>query len=401
MKPDITLIFPQSPFLLDQAVFPPLGILYLSAYLKQHGVSVQCLDLGIGHTPDMAEADIIGISFTTPQRDEAFKLAKQFNMEGRKVIAGGPHATHMPQECLRRGFTHVACKYGENPLMKFMEQLLGRKLDFNLRPEIDDYPFPDRDALPIQQYHYLVDNEPATPIMTSRGCPYNCSFCGKIDNQFKMQSAERTVAEIEHIHETYGYKAFMIFDDVFVASKKRLEKIVELIGGKYKFRCFARSNLLDDRTCELLRQMGDVEVGIGIESGSTEILKRNMKGTTREQNTNAVKRLHDHGIRAKAFLIVGLPGERIDTLMETVDWIYEAEPDDLDISVFQPMPGSKIFANPEKWGIQFEYNGKPGWYKGTPGDYKPMARTEHLSGMEILQWRDELETEFKNPELLR
>jgi len=72
MKPDITLVFPSSPFLLNQIMFPPLGIMYLSAFLKQHGMAVQCLDMALGHTADMAEADIIGLSFTTPQRDEAF-----------------------------------------------------------------------------------------------------------------------------------------------------------------------------------------------------------------------------------------------------------------------------------------------------------------------------------------
>ena len=87
--------------------------------------------------------------------------------------------------------------------------------------------------------------------------------------------------------------------------------------------------------------------------------------------------------------------------METADWITEAGPDDIDLSVFQPMPGSQIFKDPEKWGIQFEYDGKPGWYKGKPGEYEPTARTEHLSGAEILEWRDLLEKEFKRPELLR
>jgi len=116
MKPDITLIFPSSPFLLDQAVFPPLGILYLSAYLKQYGLNVQCLDIGIGHTADMVKSDVVGISLTTPQRSEAFKLAKKFNHMGKQVIAGGPHATHQSQECLKHGFTHVVRGQGETCL---------------------------------------------------------------------------------------------------------------------------------------------------------------------------------------------------------------------------------------------------------------------------------------------
>jgi len=395
MKPDLTLIFPSSPFLLNAAVFPPLGIMYLSAYLKQQSLHVQCLDLGIGHTPDMAKSDTIGISITTPQREEAFELANRFQGEGKIVIAGGPHATHMSDECFRNGFDVVLQGRGELLLHRFLTDISHKPIP------IDDYPFPDRGALPIRNYHYEIDGIPATPIMTSRSCPFHCSFCAKIDNDFQMQSAERTIAEIEHIHEKYGYEAFMIFDDVFVSSKKRLRILANELNGRYKFRCFARSNLLDDETCALLSQLGVVEVGIGIESGSNDILSRNMKGTTRGQNTNSVKRLHVHNIRAKAFLIVGLPGESENTIMDTADWITEASPDDVDLSVFQPMPGSKIFADPEKWGIKFEYDGKPMWYKGKPGEYEPTSRTEHLSGTEIVMWRDMLEKEFKRPEMLK
>jgi len=401
MKPDITLIFPSSKFLLDQAVFPPLGILYLSAFLKRFGLNVQCLDMGLGHTPDMVESDVVGISLTTPQRAEAFKLAKKFNHMGKKVIAGGAHATHKSQECLGHGFTHVVRGQGETGLMLFLSQILGTNFNVPLQIDINDIPFPDRDVLPIRDYHYEIDGVPSTPIMTTRGCPYHCSFCGKIDSNFQMQSAERTVDEIEHIHERYGYEAFMIFDDVFIASKKRLGKIVDKIGGKYLFRCLGRSNLIDNETCELLSKLGVVEVGIGIESGSDEVLKKNMKGTTRIMNTRAVEKLHNHGIRAKAFLIVGLPGETNETVVETADWIEEAQPDDIDISIFQPMPGSRIFADPTKWGIKFNYNGQPGWYKGTPGQYEANIETEELNAEEIVAWREMLEVEYKPRELLR
>jgi len=391
MKPDITLIFPSSPFLLNQAVFPPLGILYLSAYLKAHGLSVQCLDMGLGHTPDMAESETIGISLTTPQRFEAFRLAKHFKSQGKRTIAGGPHATHMAWECHENGFDYVIPGYAERLLTEFLS--------------VDSTPidvYPDRYALPIGDYRYEIDGKPATPIMTSRGCPYHCSYCGKINSEFYLQSAERTVAEINQIYDKFGFEAFMIYDDVFIASKKRLAKMVNMIGDRrYTFRSFARSNLLDDKTCSMLKKLGMVEVGIGIESGSDEVLQLNMKGTTRKMNTRAVERLHRHGIRAKAFLIVGLPGETTETITETADWIEEAQPDDIDISVFQPMPGSRIFAEPEKWGIHFTYNGKPGWYKGTPGMYEANVYVGDLTGEEIVQWRDLLEKEFKKPELLR
>lgn len=392
MKPDITLIFPSSPFLLNQTVFPPLGIMYLSEYLRVYGgMDVQCLDMGLGHTREMAEADVIGISFTTPQRFEAFELAKYYCRRGKKVIAGGPHATHMPHECLANGFDLTIRGRGEIDLLELLTGVLGPVNNL----------YPDRDALPIHNYLYQINGIPATPIMTTWGCPYSCSFCGKVNNEFEMQSAERTIAEIESINAKYGFEAFMIFDDVFIASKKRLARIAGRLGGRYTFRCFARSNLLDSNICELLAKLGVVEVGIGVESGSDDILRKNMKGTTRTMNTNAVKRLHSQGIRAKAFLIVGLPGETDETVVETANWIEEAQPDDIDVSIFQPMPGSDIFANPSKWGIEFSYNGNPGWYKGIPGEYETIAGTEFLPPKDIVRWRDILELEYKPKGLLR
>jgi radical SAM superfamily enzyme YgiQ (UPF0313 family) len=150
-----------------------------------------------------------------------------------------------------------------------------------------------------------------------------------------------------------------------------------------------------------MNRLGVTEVGIGVESGSDKILRKNLKGTSREGNLRAFKLLRSHGIRAKAFLIVGLPGESEQTINETIEWIDIAQPDDLDISVFQPLPGSPIFNEPNKWGIEFVYNGNPSWYKGKPGEYESTVSTQHLDGPALVAWRDELERRYKRKELLR
>ncbi len=197
MKPDITLIFPKSKFLLDQAVFPPLGIMYLSAYLKQHGLNVQCLDMGIGHTPDMAEAETIGISFTTPQKNEAFELAKYFKKQRKILIAGGPHATHASDECGNAGFNYVIKGYAEKNLLWLLSKPICKPVYKKGDPKINTLPYPDRDALPIKDYKYEIDGRPATVIMTSRGCPFSCTFCARISNKYEMQSGWKTIDEIQ------------------------------------------------------------------------------------------------------------------------------------------------------------------------------------------------------------
>jgi len=403
MKPDITLIFPSSPFLLNQIMFPPLGIMYLSAYLKIYGLKAQCLDMALGHTPEMAEADIIGLSFTTPQRDEAYRLAHYFKSIGKTVIAGGPHPTHMKMECLEHGIDKVLKGYGEIPLVQY---LLGGDYNKNVLYAANTgclfTPFPDREALPIKDYYQEIEGRQATPIIASRGCPYRCSFCSKISKKFYIQDAERTILELEHLESKYGFKAFSIYDDTIAVDRYRLSVMAERLQDRdYKFRCFCRADLLgNERVCADLAMMGVVDVGIGIESGSDKILKLNMKRSTKDVNTLAIRNLQKYGIRAKAFLIVGLPGETRETVRETEEWIELAKPEDISVSIFQPLPGSAIFNNPQKWGVKFQYNGQPMWYRGTPGEYMPTICTEELTVQDIIELRDSLEGKYKCDSLL-
>lgn len=397
-KPDITLIAPDSPFLITKNMFPPLGIMYLAAFFKQRGLEVQCLDMGgLGHTLDMVEADVIGISITTPQRDSAFEIANHFKDSGKLLIAGGPHATHVPDECQQEGITTVIRGYGEASLYNLFT--FGEPID---QPYIDSLPYPDRDVLPIKKYKQWIDGRPATVIMASRGCPFRCSFCANIKGNFQIQSAQRTIDEIDHVQYTYGYSAFTLYDDTFVIDKNRLKIMADVFEKRdLRFRCFCRADLLSDSICAELARMGVVAVGVGVESGSNEILKLNLKGTNRDTNIKAIHNLRKHGIESKAFLIVGLPGESHDTVEQTRSWIEEACPDDIAVSVFQPLPGSAIFRNPEKWGVDFVYNGQPMWYRGKPGEYKPTVRTKHLSTQEIIDYREKLEATYKPGELLK
>jgi radical SAM superfamily enzyme YgiQ (UPF0313 family) len=408
MTPDITLIFPTSPFLLDQQVFPPLGILYLSSYLKKYNYNVQCLDLALGDLPDQAKAHIIGISMTTPQRQEAYNLVKKYKEEGKILIAGGAHASHMPQECLDMGFDFVVKGEGELPLAHLLHRLkrgIGldeRVIEIGEGLNMSYIPFPDRKAIDIKSYKYEIDGIPATTLMTTRGCPYECSFCARVTQKCRMQSAHRTYKEIAYISEVFGFKAFMVFDDVFIVRKQRTKVLADLLEPHgFIFRCFARSNLIDEENCDFMKRMGVVEVGIGVESGSQQILRKNLKGTTVEGNLEAFRLLRGQAIRAKAFLIVGLPGETEDTIRDTEAWIEKAKPDDIDFTVFQPLPGSAIFRDPGKWGITFNYNGSDFWYKGTPGKYHSTVATEHLSPERIVELRDELEIKYKDRRFLK
>lgn len=319
----------------------------------------------------------------------------------------------MPEECIQHGFDYAVVGEGEIILDALLVFLTEEKLRERVRERIyyseglktrsiDNVPFPDRQSIDISAYKYTIDGVPATTIMTSRGCPYSCSFCARVHEGCRLQSAERTYSEIVHLDTIFGFQAFMIFDDIFIVNRSRTRKLADLLEPYgFLFRCFARSNLITEDNCKQMKRMGVREVGIGVESGSNLVLKRNMKGTSREVNIKAFHTLQKYGIRAKAFLIVGLPGETEETIKETESWIEEAGPYDVDVSIFNPLPGSPIFSDPEKWGIQFHYDGNLNWYKGTPGTYSTTVRTEGLDSHEIVGWRDYLESKYKRKELLR
>lgn len=394
MKPDITLIFPDSPFLEDSTMFPPLGIMYISSYLKHFGKTVQCLDMALGHKPKDAKADLIGISFTTPQRESAFELIRYFKEHNKVVVVGGPHPTHMQNECLQAGADKVFPGYGEHALLEWMT---GRSIN---PLGIDDIPYPDRNILPIHEYKQTIDGNPdgrsATVLMTARGCPFRCAFCSQVDNGFYHQSAQRTIDEILHVKYEYGFTALTIYDDSFTLNKPKLFQIADVISKEdMKFRCFSRTNTLDEEVCAALAKMGVIAVGIGVESGSNTILSRIMKGTTRDINTRAVQNLQKFGIEAKAFLIVGLPGETVETIHETMSWLDKAQPESIGASIFQPLPGSVIFKNPAEWGINFQYNGQPLVYRGKRGEYVSNVRMNTLSPEEVVQYHAIIEDYFK------
>lgn len=397
---DITLLFPRSEFLIEEDVFPPLGILYLGTFLKKLGFDVQCLDMGLGHTINDISSDIVGVSFTSPQKQAAFEVSQK--LQHKHLIAGGVHPTHCPDECLAEGFDTVIRGYGEDSIYDF---LVNHSLNTpwkevyepceSLRA-FDELPIPDRTLLPITAYKYKINGLHSTVLMTSRGCPYTCSFCAKINQKYDYRSAELVIEEIEYLNYEFGYQAFMIFDDIFIVPKERFDKLVQHLKTKnFTFRCFVRSNLINEDVCRGLRAMGVYEVGIGIESGSQKILSQNMKRTTVEMNTNAVQLLKKYGIRVKTFLIAGLPGESKETIAETREWVRVNKPDDFDITIFQPLPGSDIVNNPSKYDISFIKSDKL-WYKGKRGEYTTTVNTSFLTSEEIIKYRDDLESEFKS-----
>lgn len=401
----VVLINPPSPFLINDKVHPPLGLLYVAAQIRsQELAEVEVKDLA-GMGDKVPKADVYAFTATTPQYPAALGIRKLLKKvrKGRFII-GGPHASSAPQECLKDGWDTVVTGEGESAMNYYLnnpKKYQGKELYGAPATDIDQIPFPARDLIDIKSYKYKVGKRWSTTMMSSRGCPYHCAFCSKkvMVGPVRRRSPENVNAEIAEIQDKYKFNAIMFFDDIFVMDYPRLKEIAEFMKERdIIYRCFVRANLASDKMMDVLADTGCYEIGFGAESGSDDILKTIGKVTTVEMNTRLVKLAHDRGIRVKAFLIAGLPGETEYTLHQMEHWIQTAHPDDFDISILTPYPGSDIYDYPQKYDIQFDKHGSEygrWFYKGKPNCYTPVVATKQLSASRIAELRDEIERKWK------
>jgi len=406
----VALLIPPSPFLYEPLTFVPLGPLYLSAYLKRQGHDVVVYDyndyqmrMKSKKWDDVEKADVIGITGTTPQFKDIVHFLTHIKRrdygKNKWFVAGGPHASCDPKSCLEAGFDSIVVGDGE---YAFEDVLKNKTKHIFSHPieNIDMLPFPDWSALNIKNYHYKIDGLESMSMITQRGCPYACAFCCHWEGYRKVRfrSPNNVSEEIETLRKLYGYEAFMFWDDEFNLNRKRtLELCSELRPLEIKFRCFIRANLFDSEVGCAMKEAGCVEVGCGVESGSQQILDIIGKQTTVEENTEARKICRFLDIRFKAFTIVGLPSETEESVAETREWLRKNEPDDFDVTINTPYPGSPQWEHSEKYDLIFDkeslrrtlYDGS--YYKGPA---KSLVATSKLSAERIVQLRDEIEDEF-------
>jgi anaerobic magnesium-protoporphyrin IX monomethyl ester cyclase len=409
----VSLVNPPSPFLIDEKVFPPLGLLYVGAVLESEGMDVKIIDLA-GVPPEKwlgkleaneaeQSSKIWGITCTTPQFPFALSICdaiKRIN-NNAKVVVGGPHATVEPVSCIPH-FDSVVIGEGEKAILNLVRNPgeYPESIQEALINDLDSIPFPARHLVDISSYHYSIDGRKVTNILTSRGCPYGCAFCCKTwGRQIRFRSPNNVLGEIKLLKEIYGFEGVMMYDDEFLINWSRDLKIFEgLHDLGMVWRCFTRANLLDEKKVKKMADCGCKEILIGIESGSDRILKNINKGTTREMNKRAINLLKKNGIRCKAALIIGLPGESLESIKETETFVEETQPDTADFSVLTVYPKSDIYEHPEKYDLNFPKISNvadKAYYKTKPGQYSANVSTSHLNGREIVEARERLDAKFK------
>lgn len=366
-------------------VSPPLNVTYLAAVLREAGHRVSILDCPpLAVPPEELEGhlrcirpDAIGItslSQTFTSALQAADAAKAVHPE-TPVILGGPHVTFLDRQTLQENpvVDAVVRREGEETILELADRLeegegfegvrgvtyrdgegIHRNPDRPFIEDLDGLPFPAYDLIPVDRYGTLGGRR-IFLILSSRGCPYQCEFCSMrlLDGaKFRSRSPESTVEEIAHV-QAHGADAFSFCDETFTLRPGRVEEICRRIiaeGLDIPWDCQTRADRLSPELLRLMRRAGCELICIGAESGSQRILNAMKKGTTVQQNLDAVNMIQEAGIPASVSTMMGYPGETEEDVEKTVDFIWHAKPDIAYLNIATPFPGTGLYDRVEAQG---------------------------------------------------
>lgn len=425
----VCLVIPPSPFLLDERVFPSLGVLSVANSLKD----VSVLDLA-GRSIDIVypQAEVYGITATTPQMPAAMGIAKRIKAQWpeAKVILGGPHAT-LVHASLKKGgkraktawdsldiFDTVVAGDGEEAILEAIKPNAPHVIDADDRKspywqtseKFNAHPFPARHLIDLDSYHYEIEGKRATSLIAQLGCPFGCNFCGGRLSPMLRNIRNRSVASIIKELNTLPYEGFMFYDDELNVSTSLVELMHAIAGMKrdLRLRGFVKAELFTEEQAEAMYAAGFRWILVGFESGSNQILKTINKRATKDDNTRCISIARKAGLKVKALMSLGHPGESFQTIFDTWMWLEKVRPDDFDITVITTYPGTPYYdlAVPHGNDWVYDHNGRlyqqevdytktADYYKGRSGDYVSHVWTDYLSADDLVKARDALEKKLR------
>ncbi len=354
-------------------IYPPLGISILGAHLEKLGHEVRLLDDSIETMDTLREAmgwsDLVGISALTPNARRARELGQVARGElGKPVVMGGPHPTTNPEFFLESGAADICVQgEGDHTLPEIVEKLDqperwleiqgitfmqdGEQVQTPRRPLVknmdEEVPWPAWHLWDIPRYMKLMVN-PGVTLITSRGCPYACTFCDAemTPRQYRSMSPEQTVDMMEHIIKTYDPPQLILFDDLFTIQRKRVIAICKEIIRRdlfFEWVCESRIDTMDYEMLRWMRKAGCVKIYYGLESGSPRMLVTMKKGVTPEKVLAGAKLNRQLGMYFKFFILYGFPEDTVEDHRLTESLIADTRCDAVCCSVLQPIPGTEVY----------------------------------------------------------
>ena len=386
--------------------YPPLGLLYVAAYLRRVGMGVEVFDTtfatreALGARLAATPAGVLGIYTNLITRASVLDVVARAKLHGWTVVLGGPEAANYPAEYLACGADVVVFGEGEETMVELLPALAARGphrlhgiagtafLDEGGavvtnpdRPQIRDIdalPWPDRDAIDVARYVDVWRTHHGTGsvnLITARGCPYRCHWCSHavFGYTHRRRSVAGTADELEFLVERYRPDIVWYADDVFTIHHRWLyDYAAELKrrGLRVPFETISRADrMMQEDVVRTLAEMGCWRIWIGAESGSQRILDAMERGVTVEQVLFATQAAKRHGIKVGMFLMWGYHGETIDDIAATVELVRRADPDVYLTTVAYPIMNTEYF---RELGDRVAATGA--WAVTTDRDYEVRGR---------------------------
>lgn len=321
--------------------------------------------------------DIVGLSVATAKIGSASKISSlcRENNPNCYIVWGGPHPTIRPDEVLQyKDLDFVIRGEGENTFVELVQAIKRDWQDFSpikglsykkngqvvhnqsrcLIEDLDSLAFPARDLVLFPERYSLWD---MGVMVTSRGCPFNCAFCGAQNiwgRKTRYRSLDNIMTEIKEIVKIYNTKQIFFWDDTFNLNRERLVDLCQrLISEKIgiTWRCTARVDLLDEELLIMMRKAGCNSMDIGIETGSERMLRIINKELTPEQIIKGIKVIRKFGINFNAFFMIGFPDEAEEDIRDTFELMKRKEMGNIILSIFTPYPGTALYKRSEELGL--------------------------------------------------
>lgn len=387
--------------------YPPLGLLYLSAWLDRHGVENKVFDTTFSEKNDLKahllreRPRVVALYTNLMTKLNVLEIASfirsQESLQHTLIVMGGPDVTHNTADYLANGADLIVIGEGEQTMLEisltaqtatspFLPEAflhitglalrLSDGIVFKTPPReklrnIDELPFPDRSKIDLGKYLVAwktAHDHSALSISTQRGCPYTCKWCSTAvyGQSYRRRSPQKVVDEIVFLQENYDFDLVWFVDDVFTVSHKWLAEFHEELerrSVKVRFECITRADRMNAEVIEMLRSCGCFRVWIGAESGSQRIIDAMDRRVDVQQVRTMIQTTRKAGIQAGTFIMLGYPGETETDIRATVEHLKAANPDLFTITVAYPIKGTGLYEEVQSTAV-----GSLPWAESTDRD---------------------------------
>jgi len=361
--------------------YVPLGILYISAYLEQHGFDNEVFDSTFAEKADLfahiaqSPPAVIGIYTNLMTKLNVLEIIRHIRTHhpATRIILGGPEVRASAEKFLRHGADIIVLGEGEETMLQLVQHFNNQQPDALLTsidgiafllddelvqtperkkiPDIDVLPFPNRHKVNLHLYLDVWKQhhgKNAVSVSTMRGCPYTCKWCSRAvyGGSYRRRSPELVADELEAIYRQYAPDSIWFVDDVFTIHHRWLSAFNAALKKKklrISYECITRADRLNEEVIAVLKDSGCFRVWIGAESGSQQVIDLMDRRVKVEQVRDMIRLASSYGIETGTFIMLGYPGETETDIKETIHHLRSSNPDHFTITVAYPIAGTPLF----------------------------------------------------------